>query len=64
MITPNLPEAGVLLEARAPETMREMRRAAERLRERMAHAGERWVLLKGGHLTAATPSTCCSTATG
>jgi hydroxymethylpyrimidine/phosphomethylpyrimidine kinase len=50
VITPNLPEAGVLLEARAPETLREMYRAAERLRERMAHDGERWVLLKGGHL--------------
>ncbi len=50
VITPNLPEAGVLLEARAPETLREMYRAAERLRGRMAHDGERWVLLKGGHL--------------
>jgi hydroxymethylpyrimidine/phosphomethylpyrimidine kinase len=50
VVTPNLPEAGVLLEARAPETLREMYRAAERLRERMAHDGERWVLLKGGHL--------------
>ena len=27
-----------------------MRRAAEKLRERLAHNGERWVLLKGGHL--------------
>ncbi len=50
MITPNLPEAGVLLEQRAPETVAEMRRAAERLREAMNHAGERWVYLKGGHL--------------
>lgn len=50
VITPNLPEAGVLLETRAPETLREMHRAVERLRERMAHDGERWVLLKGGHL--------------
>ena len=32
LITPNLPEAGVLLEQRAPETVREMYRAAERLR--------------------------------
>jgi hydroxymethylpyrimidine/phosphomethylpyrimidine kinase len=30
--------------------VKEMRRAAERLREAMTHAGERWVLLKGGHL--------------
>jgi hydroxymethylpyrimidine/phosphomethylpyrimidine kinase len=50
VITPNLPEAGVLLETRAPDSMKEMRRAAERLRETMTHAGERWVLLKGGHL--------------
>jgi hydroxymethylpyrimidine/phosphomethylpyrimidine kinase len=50
MITPNLPEAGVLLESRAPETVKEMARFAERLREVMAHAGERWVYLKGGHL--------------
>jgi hydroxymethylpyrimidine/phosphomethylpyrimidine kinase len=52
VVTPNLPEAGVLLEQRAPETLREMYRAAERLRERMAHDGERWVFLKGGHLPA------------
>lgn len=52
VITPNLPEAGVLLEARAPESLREMRQAAERLRDRMRHAGSRWVLLKGGHLPA------------
>jgi len=50
MITPNLPEAGVLLEQRAPETVKEMYRAAERLRELLPLASERWVLLKGGHL--------------
>ncbi len=50
LITPNLPEAGVLLESRAPETVREMYRAAERLRELLPLASERWVLLKGGHL--------------
>ena len=50
VITPNLHEAGVLLEARAPETVKEMYRAAERLRELMRGDGERWVLLKGGHL--------------
>ncbi|MEZ5626305.1 MAG: bifunctional hydroxymethylpyrimidine kinase/phosphomethylpyrimidine kinase, partial [Rhodocyclaceae bacterium] len=50
MLTPNLPEAGVLLESRAPESVKEMTRAAERLREMLPHSGERWVLLKGGHL--------------
>ena len=51
VITPNLPEAGVLLESRPPDDLKEMRRYAERLRNIMAHEGERWVLLKGGHLT-------------
>lgn len=50
LITPNLPEAGALLESRAPDGLKEMYKAAERLREKMAHAGTRWVLLKGGHL--------------
>jgi hydroxymethylpyrimidine/phosphomethylpyrimidine kinase len=50
LLTPNLPEAGVLLEERMAETLKEMRRMAERLRQRMTHAGQRWVLLKGGHL--------------
>ena len=54
MLTPNLPEAGVLLEQRPPETLSEMRRAAERLREAMAHDGQRWVYLKGGHLPGST----------
>lgn len=49
MITPNLPEAGVLLRQRAPETMSEMRRTAERLRRLLADDGQRFVLLKGGH---------------
>jgi hydroxymethylpyrimidine/phosphomethylpyrimidine kinase len=53
LITPNLPEAGVLLDGRAPDNLKEMYRAAERLREKMAHAGNRWVLLKGGHLPGA-----------
>ena len=35
VITPNLPEAGVLLEARTVETVKEMYRVAERLRELM-----------------------------
>lgn len=50
MITPNLPEAGVLLEQRPPETVKEMYRAAERLRDMLPLSTERWVLLKGGHL--------------
>jgi hydroxymethylpyrimidine/phosphomethylpyrimidine kinase len=50
MLTPNLPEAGVLLGERPVETIKEMRRVAERLREKMTHAGQRWVLVKGGHL--------------
>jgi hydroxymethylpyrimidine/phosphomethylpyrimidine kinase len=50
LVTPNLPEAGVLLEMRAPDNLKEMYRAAERLRGKMAQDGTRWVLLKGGHL--------------
>jgi hydroxymethylpyrimidine/phosphomethylpyrimidine kinase len=50
VLTPNLPEAGVLLEERPVETVKEMRRVAERLRNKMAHNGQRWVMLKGGHL--------------
>lgn len=50
LITPNLPEAGLLLSQSAPEDLPAMRRAAERLRRLMADDGRRWVLLKGGHL--------------
>lgn len=50
MITPNLPEAGVLLDARPVETVKEMRRVAERLRRLLADDDGRWVFLKGGHL--------------
>lgn len=50
LLTPNLPEAGVLLGQRHAETLSEMRRVAEKLRERMGTHGHRWVLLKGGHL--------------
>ncbi len=50
LITPNLPEAAVLLEARGANSLREMRRAAERLRRLLPDTGQRWVLLKGGHL--------------
>jgi hydroxymethylpyrimidine/phosphomethylpyrimidine kinase len=50
IVTPNLPEAGVLLGARPVETIKEMYRVAERLRELMRTSGARWVYLKGGHL--------------
>jgi len=50
VLTPNLPEAGVLLGSRPPETLREMHRAAERLRRLLRDDRQRWVLLKGGHL--------------
>jgi hydroxymethylpyrimidine/phosphomethylpyrimidine kinase len=50
IVTPNLPEAGVLLESRAPDNLKEMMGSAEKLREAMTHEGERWVYLKGGHL--------------
>jgi hydroxymethylpyrimidine/phosphomethylpyrimidine kinase len=51
VVTPNLPEAGVLLRERAPETLREMSRAVEKLRRLLPDSGRRWVLLKGGHLS-------------
>ena len=51
MITPNLPESGVMLRQRAPETVKEMYATAERLHKLMSDKDERWVLLKGGHLS-------------
>lgn len=50
ILTPNLPEAATLLGERMPESVPEMRRAAERLRDMLPTSTERWVLLKGGHL--------------
>lgn len=50
MITPNLPEAGVLLDMRPAETVKEMYGAAEKLHRLMADEDNRWVFLKGGHL--------------
>ncbi|MEZ5935559.1 MAG: bifunctional hydroxymethylpyrimidine kinase/phosphomethylpyrimidine kinase [Alphaproteobacteria bacterium] len=47
VITPNLPEAGVLLGRAAPVDIEEMRQAAADLR----HLGPKAVLLKGGHLS-------------
>jgi hydroxymethylpyrimidine/phosphomethylpyrimidine kinase len=50
VLTPNLPEAGVLLGRAAPANVAEMRSAAADL-----HAlGPRYVVVKGGHLNAAT----------
>lgn len=46
LVTPNLPEAGVLLGRTAPANPAEMRQAALALRE----LGARHVLIKGGHL--------------
>jgi hydroxymethylpyrimidine/phosphomethylpyrimidine kinase len=50
VITPNLPEAGALTGGRAPETLKEMHRACEKLRRLLPDEGGRWVVLKGGHL--------------
>jgi hydroxymethylpyrimidine/phosphomethylpyrimidine kinase len=50
VITPNLPEAGVLLGRNAPADVPEMRRAAADLWKLMAAKGTHWVLVKGGHL--------------
>jgi hydroxymethylpyrimidine/phosphomethylpyrimidine kinase len=49
MITPNLPEAGVLLDRVAPQSLGEMRRCAQALHRLLGGDG-RWVYLKGGHL--------------
>ncbi len=50
VITPNLPEAGVLLGRAAPDSLPAMRRAVEQLRALMREQNA-WVLLKGGHLS-------------
>ncbi|HET7883565.1 MAG TPA: bifunctional hydroxymethylpyrimidine kinase/phosphomethylpyrimidine kinase [Acetobacteraceae bacterium] len=47
LITPNLPEAGVLLGEDEPTTLGDMRVAVRDLQR----LGSEWVLLKGGHLT-------------
>lgn len=47
VLTPNLPEAGVLLGRPPPTTVSEMREAAAALHAR----GPRYVLVKGGHLS-------------
>jgi len=53
VLTPNLPEAGVLLQRSAPSSLAEMRRAAQDLRRLLGRDGTRWVLVKGGHLAGA-----------
>ncbi len=50
LLTPNLPEAGALLDERAPETPKEMMRICERLHRLLRQENNRWILLKGGHL--------------
>src|SRR5690606_30921037 len=50
ILTPNLPEAGVLLGSSPVDNLKDMRRVAERLRRLLNDTGERWVFLKGGHL--------------
>jgi hydroxymethylpyrimidine/phosphomethylpyrimidine kinase len=47
VITPNLPEAGVLIGGPAPATHEDMQRVVRDLHR----LGPEWVLLKGGHLT-------------
>ena len=47
LITPNLPEAAMLLEIAEPQTRQDMQLAAEKLRQLGASA----VLIKGGHLS-------------
>jgi len=50
VLTPNLPEAGALLDERGPETIKEMTRTCERLHKLLRQENNRWILLKGGHL--------------
>src|SRR6185437_9748246 len=47
VITPNLPEAAVLIDGVEPASLAEMRQAVRNLHR----LGSQWVLLKGGHLT-------------
>jgi hydroxymethylpyrimidine/phosphomethylpyrimidine kinase len=49
VITPNLPEAAVLIGDTAPATLAAMRQTVRDLHR----LGSRWVLMKGGHLTGA-----------
>jgi len=60
VLTPNLPEAGVLLGETAPRDRAEMAEAADRL----LGLGPRAVLLKGGHLGSAASPDCLATPAG
>lgn len=51
LITPNLPEAAVLLDRTPPQTLDDMRDMLAALRG-LCPSGPQWVLLKGGHLRA------------
>src|SRR5690606_19228748 len=46
VLTPNLPEAGVLIEGSPADNLRDMRKVAEKLRRLLNDSGERWVFLK------------------
>lgn len=50
VLTPNLPEAAILVGRRAPENLHEMRQMAEATRQLLTGDGQRWVMLKGGRL--------------
>lgn len=50
VLTPNLPEAAVLIDGIPAENLRDMRRSAEKLRRLLSDSDQRWIFLKGGHL--------------
>src|SRR5690625_6259230 len=50
VITPNLPEAGVLIDARPAENPKELYGQAGRVRRLLSDDGQRWVVASGGHL--------------
>lgn len=52
VVTPNLSEAAVMVGSRAPDNLQEMREIVERVHRLLPTDGQRWVLLKGGHLSA------------
>lgn len=58
VITPNLPEGAVLLECSSPESVKDMRTIAEKLRNLLHLSSERWVYLKGGHLPSTGDGLC------
>jgi hydroxymethylpyrimidine/phosphomethylpyrimidine kinase len=58
VITPNLPEGGVLLACSSPETVKQMQQMAEKLRNLLPQSSERWVYLKGGHLPSTGDGLC------